>query len=1298
MTTDDIYSEESKPILGGTSFSSDEDADINQSVENPSEETSPELKEELIPGSGGMEYQTTDGEVDPGKPLTTPVERALHNIPGYRQFDQGIGAAAQGVGDFIFDAAGATQLPWLKKADQWWDGNNPKSKDPFHTLVRDVSAVVIPSLVANKVIIGGAAGLTRAKHIPQAQRTLWSILAQAGIETSIAGITSQSYEQDNAAGALNKMFGWNLPWGTDDSMSPDQRRRLHMYEAGGFSAAIDLTLAFGSFAKALKTVNADQKAIALLERDNTRLAKVLNKDVDPVTAAVDGRKGLRVEAQKDEAIKRLTTINDGDYDPFVYKGRKEQKAVTPDTFDTNAALAKSDLYQIQNNINTVDGIMRPSGTSGLLDAIVNSPDVTKRAKALAHFFETELSANVDVVLQGKTIPSKKLNAAVDKLVNNLFDPGTSFEQFKQIINSGKTSVFKGRKVLNEEAWIGASQAWTQAHRELFDPNNLRASAMLTQQAADVVTTTARSLNLLDGIATSSRQWEIMSQKMKFLVGEVTANKDIIRRSVELKELVRQGDFNRVAKWLNIQADTFDSSVRTSKQKAFDVIDEIERIAKEHPEYMRPLAEAYDATNGDVNTLHKLHKFAEANISLLKKAIFDTNPEMPSFFIRGLQSIRYNSILNGLAPINALAGNSIIATIKPISVLTGAFASADAATFKRSLYVYGGFIENFKRGFKMLGSDWRLANSNPEIAVKRGRHDFKSADLEKFEVMESMANAWRLEGNKEGKVAMWNAAKLLTHYTNAKINRWGINSLYAIDGFFKSLMASGSSRAKAYDTLFEATNGAFHKNQFQDLQRHLYDNAFDANGLLTDSAAEFASRELALNLDYNYVDKFEKFLNHVPAAKALFMFPRTGVNGFELAWSFNPVSNLGPAITRARRTLAANTPGEIAEILAEHGLENSQEIFNSLKSEYIGRQLMGGAVIFGTGIWALEGNLTGNGPQDPAERARMIRMGWKPKSFKNPITGEWVSYQGFEPFESVMAMTADMLYYATRVDQSVAEDWLGKLTAAITMNTTNQTFTAGFEPLVSLFSGDEAAWNRYSAQTVDSFLPQRGIRTLLNKMISPQLRDVKNEFGYYLKNYNKFMFPPSQDLPNMVDVYTGQPIKFYEGITAAANAFSPTFKQNGGMEPWRQWLLSTGWDGLGKQQTNIITGGPLTPHARQWINNWIGNNGNLSGHIIKLMNEKPDKWEAELKAYKKGLGLTGKQKDSHIKHTLLHRRINDIHLQVFALAHGHYEVFLQKTGNSHIIERSLRNQIKDSLRKGDNEKAFEARDQLLEFTK
>ena len=907
-----------------------------------------------------------------------------------------------------------------------------------------------------------------------------------------------------------------------------------------------------------------------------------------------------------------------------------------------------------------------------------------------------MSANADIIIDEKTIKAADLNKAVDNLVENLFDPGTSFNQFKNNINAGKTRVFKGRQFLNDEAWVEASAAWQRAHRELFDPNNLRASAVLQQQAANTVSTTARSLNLLDGIGTSGRQWEIMSKKMKFLVGEVTASRSIIKSSVEMKELVRGGDFRRLAEWLQLQSDGFDVTLGRARQSASDVIDEIERIAIEHPNYMRPLAEAYDATNGDVDTLYKLHKWGEANIGLLKKGIIDRNPEMPSFFIRGLQAIRYNSILNGLAPVRALTGNSIIATVKPISVLTGAMATGDVGTFKRALYTYGGFSENFKRGLRVMGDDWRRANSNPQLAVKRGRKDFKMADMEKFQAQATLAETWRREG-KEGKVAMWNVAAALTHWNNWNINRWGINALYGIDGFFKSLMASGSSRAKAYDTLLEATNGSFTKDQFQDLQRHLYDNAFDNNGLLRDSAAEFATKELALNIDYKIVDKFEHFMGHVPAAKPLFMFPRTGINALELTWSFNPASNLGPAITRARRTLAAETAEEIAEVLAEHGLENTPEAFKALQSEYIGRQLMGTTVIMGAGMWALEGNLTGNGPQDDAERRRMMAMGWQPLSIKNPITGKWHSYQGFEPFQSVLSMTADIIYQADRVDQSITEDLFRKVLAAITMNTTNNTFTSGFEPLVSMFSGAEYTWNRFLASTLNTSLPQAGVRTILNNTISPQLKDVKNDMGAMLKNMNKFMFPDTTEgLPDMIDIYTGQPIKYYEGLTAAANALTPFFKQNGGMEPWRQWLLSTGWDGLSKKGVDPISGESLDPHARQWINNWIGQHGGLKGQIIEMMEKDGAYWNAELKAYKKGLGLTGTQQDTPIKQTLLHRELDVIHDRAFEYAIEAYERYLRETSQTHELRKAYREEIKGELRQGNTEEAFKLRDELLQY--
>ena len=210
-----------------------------------------------------------------------------------------------------------------------------------------------------------------------------------------------------------------------------------------------------------------------------------------------------------------------------------------------------------------------------MDSIAETTDITDRALELGKFFDDDLSANADLVLKGNEIPAAELNKAVDNVVGNLFDPEVSFDQFQRIIKEGQISVMQGRKVLSERNWIVASEAWTKAHRELFDPNNMRASAMMAQQAGHSVATTARSLNLLDGIATSSRQWEIMSNKMKFLVGEVQANKDIIKRGVQLREVIKTGKFDRVAEWLNLQADSFDSGLRASKSKAYQVIDEID---------------------------------------------------------------------------------------------------------------------------------------------------------------------------------------------------------------------------------------------------------------------------------------------------------------------------------------------------------------------------------------------------------------------------------------------------------------------------------------------------------------------------------------------------------------------------------------------------------------------------------------------------------------------------------------------------------------------------------------------------
>ena len=61
----------------------------------------------------------------------------------------------------------------------------------------------------------------------------------------------------------------------------------------------------------------------------------------------------------------------------------------------------------------------------------------------------------------------------------------------------------------------------------------------------------------------------------------------------------------------------------------------------------------------------------------------------------------------------------------------------------------------------------------------------------------------------------------------------------------------------------------------------------------------------------------------------------------------------------------------------------------------GRMAMGGAITTMAAMHFMDGNLTGNGPQDRQQRQMWIDAGWKPRSIN--LGGTWVSYDSFEPF-------------------------------------------------------------------------------------------------------------------------------------------------------------------------------------------------------------------------------------------------------------------------------------------------------------
>jgi len=423
-----------------------------------------------------------------------------------------------------------------------------------------------------------------------------------------------------------------------------------------------------------------------------------------------------------------------------------------------------------------------------------------------------------------------------------------------------------------------------------------------------------------------------------------------------------------------------------------------------------------------------------------------------------------------------------------------------------------------------------------------------------------------------------------------------------------------------------------------------------------------------------------------------MFPRTGVNGLKVAWSYNPLSALPDAIGKGNKVFSATSKAEIVDVLRMHGITDFADpniALQTLKNEYRGRQMMGASIVMGVGLLAANGDLTGNGPFEASEKKDMMRLGWKPHSIR--LNGEWYSYKGLEPYQQILSMVADVSYSANRVDSAVTEDWFQKIAYAVSMNVTNQTFLSGMAPLVGIISRDETAIKRFIAGWTDPLVPfaWSGTRSVLNKAITPQLKDVENDILAYHRNYSKFLFNSNDELKDQLDIYTGERINYHDGPTAAVNAVLPFFKSNGGTEPWRQWLLGTGWNNLNTLRTNKLNGQPLTDDERYFINNWVARYGGLQQKIIQLM--KKDIRGGYTERYKAKRGQQT-QEEYSIGDSYIHDELDKMHNEAFKLAWNALENENASYKSMGILEKYK----KEQLERGDNRGADSTQKRIKEL--
>ena len=1167
--------------------------------------------------------------------------------------------------DFTNDALG-TVVPGYNKIDDRWD-EKTKLDNPLYQNMRKVLSVVLPAIhtggATNKML--AARGVNNYpwlyKHLVR--------LGAFGLADGAVALLSDTSEDHNAskfvADMLPGVFGPKgrvpLPSGlvTLESDSPAVRKQKNFYESTALSTIGTVIGAFVDSKNGMKTAvdfiePLDEKAAAYkqlelfkesdaddlieLQRLNTLVSsgklnrqterqimdEIMNLEnklgMDRGLEARLQRQEIKFQAEQDAAARRklsnpdqLELELDGDISPGLLDPASEVRQSVP---PANVARNMADTTAIKNG--TSQGDPAPIITEAMREKglMVGS---RSRDAVMGVAEETRDVGRFNAVVDGIRYSSKQMNAAAWDIytsiiaAENLDDVKALFYENKDVKNflMGRFKV----EVFNEEQARAAAFALRDLTDRFLGREVSEASARVMDTLGRESSTLADAVRQGGSYVDENRVMDLIIDKMQYLLDEYALNKYLSGWSLRNKnwfDQVPPKELDTVIEQLTKEFTDAENAIHARNLRFTETLKETKNLK---PHFLRPLVDAYAHTNGDVDTLAKLNKWAASQVTPMGM-IKSPDPKELNLFAKGAWSVVMNNVLSGLSAFRAGVGNTYALIMKPITAVLGHGIWGVADEFeglKRTVYHYGSIYETNRRalsdGFEMM----KKAHKDPDMMIKAYRKDFTFQADKKWDIMEEMRKGWEVEGNY-GKIMQYDLANLLKDLGRHPAMRYGMTGLVFPDAYTSTMLAHYLSRVRAYDDVFSEF-GFADWTKISTAEAKHYKNFFDANGLIKDDVLRSVAGEIQLNLDDGLANWINKGTNAYPITKFLAMFPRTSSNYIKASASWTPLS-LIPGFNKYSKTIYARTQDDIAQALAEHGIDmtttpNAQAIFENLRAEYTGRLAFSTLMVATLHQYAMGGNIRGNGNYNASRRKKeRDQFGYEPKTIN--IGGKWVSYKGIWGIEQVLSIMGDIAYYSKDLNEPAMANWEGKLAWTLASSFLNETPLQGFEPLIAATNGDMSGWNRLIANTTRSFLPLSGGAGVLANAIDSAQKDIDGEVKDYIKN----RLPGFKNtLPDQIDIWTGQPVNDIDNpFLRILNSINP-LKISGTREPWRVWLQEIQYDGLSRLTKDSTGSYEYTPTEREQIYKYIGEM-NLSKQIERIMkNPKFNNSISELRAHR-----------------------------------------------------------------------------------
>ena len=1223
---------------------------------------------------------------------------------------QGLSAPGLGLADFVMDAAG-TIVPGFDKVDEKYD-QATMLNNPAHQGIRRVSSIVLPSIIGGNAIQGQlntklAGGALFSK--PWFTKLSASMAAHGLGDAAILGL-SDIGEDDTLTDTLVQFFPdtfgpkGKLPlpqlFQTTTSDSPGVRKGKNMLESAPFSI-------FGSVLGAFLDVKGGHKAMDWMEPLDEQSAayKQLNinmggdpdkliriAEIDEVLSLGDKNLSRGMERQLinekialEESLANIDNMDDY-YRRYEYLEDVETQAaierktannyeqlelnvngldpdLNADVLD-DAAKAKQSVPPGNVARNMADTTAIKTGTSsgdpaplitdsmrrkGLMvgstsrDAIMG---VAEEAKDIGRF---------NAIVDGVRFSSKEMNAAAWGIYNDIIDPNSSLKDVQELFlqNRDVKNLMMGKfkiEVINEDQ----ARAAAFAMRDLVDRFLGREVTASSARAMDTLgreaSTIAQSITEMAPFVDDNRAMDLIINKLEFLMDEYGLNKYLSGWSLRNKNWFDQlppGDVNKAVDTLLNEFQTAENSIH-AKNKRFTK--ELKQLRKTNPDALRPLIDAYAHTNGDVDSLAKLYKWAAEQITPLG-LLKSPDPKNLNLFAKGAWGVRYNNMLSGISAFRAGVGNGSQLILRPITAVLGHAVKGDMDNVMKTIYYNGAVWETNRRALTDAFNMMKKVNQDPNAMLNAFRKDYVFKTDKAWDIMEGVAKLYEKDGNW-GRSYQLKSAAALTQMSKMKGLRYGMTAMVFPDIFTNTHNAHYYSRVKAYEDVFSESGYADWQKIFEAENRH-YKNFFDENGLVKDQVLRSVSGEIQLNLDDGVASYLTEATTAYPILKELLAFPRTASNYVKAALSWTPISAI-PGINKYGKTIYAKSADDIAAALMEHGIDASKEpfadaIFKQLQAEYVGRQAFS-SILVGT-LWgyAMGGNIRGNGHYNASKRNKeRDEMGYDPKTIR--IGDNWYSYKGLIGIEHILTLIGDLAYYASDLDEHMLENFISKATWTIGATFLNESPLTMIEPLFDALNGNERAWAQLGAGQT-SWIPASGTLGVLAKAIDSAQKDLAGEVESFVAN----RLPGFRNLlPNQIDIWTGTPLNDIDNpVLRALNALSPV-KVSGTNEPWRVFLRDIRYDGLSMLKMDSTGSYEWKPEDREQINTYIGEQ-QLFKQVERLMKNK--RYKKEIDALRTFRRSSIRRADQRIKLKTellpIHQELNMIIREAQKLAEARY---------------------------------------------